>query len=387
MTDLAEPLSTTIDTEPQPSASGGGQPNLSEPVEQQAKAPASLREDIEQAFKADDSTREKEAAKETPKPEPAPKEEPAPKAEPEKQEEAKSETEEKPEPEAKAEEKEQPAKDQREGRRQIDPPAKMLPRAKEVWRNTPREVQTEVERITREHEAEIQRYQQQGQRYERLRDFDELAQRNGRDLRESLAQVHQFETMMAQNPIAALNMALRDAGPRKPDGSPLSLYEVAQHIVQQGPQGYQQSIAQAQQAQQPREDPRIAQMQEQVAKAEERLVMETVIAPFRAAHPRFDELQGTIASFLNSDMIPTSLSASERLAAAYDMAERISPRAHADPPASDSRPAPDRRADDDLSGSRSIKSAPGGVPEEFEDTASSGESIRDSLRNVMRRRA
>src|SRR3546814_12823543 len=88
------------------------------------------------------------------------------------------------------------------------------------------------------------------ERYESVRDFDELARQNGRDLRQSLMQVNELENLLKSNPIAGLNKVLMQAGPHKADGQPVSLMEVAQFIVQKGPQGYQQMMAQAQQPQQ-----------------------------------------------------------------------------------------------------------------------------------------
>src|SRR3546814_11090392 len=61
----------------------------------------------------------------------------------------------------------------------------------------------------------------------------------------------------------------------------------------------------------------------------------TIIDPFKRDHPRYAELEQDIAFFLQSGKIPTSLSPSDRLAAAYDMAERINPPSHAEPRAAD----------------------------------------------------
>jgi hypothetical protein len=54
-------------------------------------------------------------------------------------------------------------------------------------------------------------------------------------------------------------------------------------------------------------------------------VEETIIAPFKQTHERYEELQPDIAFFLNSGKIPSNLSAQQRLEEAYYMAERINP--------------------------------------------------------------
>src|SRR3546814_6668302 len=122
-----------------------------------------------------------------------------------------------------------------------------------------------------EHETATQQHREALERYESVRDFDELARQNGRDLRQSLMQVNELENLLKSNPIAGLNKVLMQAGPRKADGQPVSLMEVAQFIVQKGPQGYQQMMAQAQQPQQQQaqDDPRIAQLQQTIVQMQE----------------------------------------------------------------------------------------------------------------------
>jgi hypothetical protein len=79
------------------------------------------------------------------------------------------------------------------------------------------------------------------------------------------------------------------------------------------------------------------------------------------------------------------LSPSERLAAAYDMAERINPSSGRAGGEGDGSPESARRADDDLSGTKSIKSAPGSVSDAPEFVAKSGETIRQALQAEARK--
>ena len=367
-------LSTTIDTDPTPSASGGGQPALTEPGETN-----SLRADIEAALKETAPKAEPEVADADDKAEV--KEE---KAEPKKQAEPKAEA------PAKEEEPEAaPAKDEVEAEPKGEPkeegkgrhpeaPAKFLPRAKELWRNTPNEVKAEVDRVLREAEESSASYK----RYDDLREFDELAKSNGRDLRESLTKLNHIENVLAQNPIAGLNMILQEIGPRKGDGQAVSLFEVANFIVNQGQQGYQQMVDPPRQ-QEPNGE--VQTLRAEIAQMKVDQAARDIIEPFAAKHPRYHELQDDIALFLESGKIPASLSAPEKLAAAYDMAVRINPSSHAQPSTTD-EPANDRRADSDFGGSaKSIKSSPGSVTEEVEARAEGGESIRDSIVKAARR--
>lgn len=362
--------STVIENDVPPAAVGGG-----EVVE--AAEPQSLRADIEAAMaetktepaKADEEVKE-EPAKEADRAEPG--------KEPEKKEEAK--------PEPKQEEKSEPRQRDTTGKfaEKPDAPANFLPKAKEVWRNTPHAVQSEVARMVADHQNEMKGYQEKTARYESIREFDELAQSNGRELKDSLARMAQVEDMLQSNPIAGLNAILMEIGPRKADGQPYSIREVASFIAQQDDQGYNNLVSQRPQPQQQQDDPRIAQLEQRIQSIQTDHLRSNIIEPFRAAHPRYDELQDDIALFLNSAKIPVSLSPSDRLAAAYDMAERINPPSHGTPRQQDGL-AEQRGVDEPVSSrSPSIKSSPGSVTEDFEPEAKGGESIRESLQKAAR---
>tara|TARA_R100001143_G_scaffold62720_1_gene66810 strand:- start:505 stop:1725 length:1221 start_codon:yes stop_codon:yes gene_type:complete len=262
------------------------------------------------------------------------------------------------------------------------PPKNLLPDAKEKWTNVPRAVQRDIDNMVRESETRVQQLTQQTERYQQLREFDELAQSNGRDLRESLTKLNEIENVFQQNPIAGLNAVLQELAPRKPDGSAVSLYEVAQYVAQQGPENWQKLAAPPQQ--EPQEDPRIAQLQQQLAQERVSNTAANVIEPFKASHPRYDELRAPIAQILKSGMVPASLSPADRLEAAYDMAERLNPSSGvASAPKPKAGPDADARVDEDSSGTKSIKSAPGSASPDL--APDRGGSTADILRDEMRR--
>lgn len=393
MTDLAtdispapEPLSTTIDTDTTTSASGGGVPKI---AAEEPKAP-SLRDTISAVVKEGDTTTKDEAEKPVPevKDDKQPKAEEKPEAKSDRAPDGKFaakapvEGEAKPAPAndtdtvAKAEEKSGEAKHYPE------PPKNFLPDSKEMWRNVPRPVRRDIEIMTREYGEQMERSRVSTERYESIRPFDELAKSNGRDLRESLEKMTHVENLLRSNPIAGLDAILREIGPRKQDGGAISLYDVASHIVSQGPQAYQQNLQQVQQQQPRQPDPQVAQAQQELADTKARLIALEVIAPFRADHPRYDELQEPIAQFLQSGMISPSLSAPERLEAAYVYADRLHP-ASTPPAETEQAPAPESRAADSLNGNKSIRSAPGAVSQDMEPDR--GGSIRDILRDETRK--
>lgn len=398
MTDLAiaepEALSTTLDTTTETGPLGAGVPRTLEteaPDPNAAKEP-SLRDVVSDAVKDDakpkaDDVSDKEAEKETDKKVEVKDEAVADKKDKESDGQKKEETADKVEATKdadKPDDGDEPLAKSDKPTGKIEAPKNFLPDAKEKWVNTPRTVQRDVENMVRTHQEEVERYKAHTERYETIRDFDELAQQNGRDLRDSLMKVHQIENLMQSNPVAGLNSILLEAGPRKADGQPVSLFELAQHIVNQGQQGYQQMVSQRpqQQQQQAQANPEVEQLKQQVAQMQQQQLAASVIDPFKAANPRYDELKDDIALFLKSGKVPASLSPNERLEAAYDMAVRINPSSH-QAAETDTDLANSGGTGKSFSSSKSIKSALGAITPVVEPER--GGSIRDLLAEEAKR--
>lgn len=273
---------------------------------------------------------------------------------------------------------------QSEGQKYHEPPVRFLPKAKEVWANVPHAVKGEIARMSQEHEAEVSKFRHAGERYESIRQFDELAKSNGRELKESLAKINEIEDTLKRSPIAGLEAILREVGPRKADGSHVSLYEVAQFIVQQTPQQFAQSVQPAQQAQtqQRQPDPEVVALKAEIQSMRTDQTVQSVIAPFAAQNPRFQELQEDIAFFLTSGKIPASLPPQERLEAAYDMAVRINPTSSVAPSQAREELADAKTAPSDDAGAKSVRGAPNGGEDPPEKRPA--KSIRALLAEEMR---
>lgn len=256
---------------------------------------------------------------------------------------------------------------QSEGRPHSEPPARFLPEARSKWANVPNEVKAEFHRVTQEFEGEIQRHKEASDRYERIREFDDVARRNGRELPDTLAKIMQVEQQIMRNPIAGLDAILSEIGPRKSDGSPLTLMEVARHIVE-NPEAYQNASRQAMQPQQPQADPQIKSEVETLRSELHMMKAEQTLTPlineFAAHHPDFPELQGRIVEILKSRVIENlygnGLTLEQKLSEAYRMAGGQSPsRSEPEtPPAHSAAPAA-RPVDPD--GQKSVRGAPSGV--------------------------
>lgn len=273
---------------------------------------------------------------------------------------------EKGEPETATAERSAPEDRQSEGRKFAEPPARFLPESRQKWANVPNEVKGEFHRVTQEYEAEIEKHKASTERYEPIRQYDEIARHNGRELKDSLAKVVEIETALARNPIAGLEAVLREVGPRKADGSHLSLMEIAQHIVQ-NPQAYlsasQPAMQRPHQTQSPQKNPEVEELRAEIhaMKAEQTVV--PVITKFAQVHEDYHALEAQIAKVLGSGVIEqiygTGLSAEQKLAEAYRMAGGRGPSSRSEMPADapeHSEAVTTRPVDPD--GSKQIRGAP-----------------------------
>lgn len=252
-----------------------------------------------------------------------------------------------------------------------EPPARFLPESRAKWANVPNEVKAEFHRVSQEYEQEATKHKATVERYESLRQYDEMARNNGRDLKDSLVKMSQIEQALARSPVQGLEMILREIGPRKTDGSPVSLYELAQHVSKLTPQQYQQNIGyQQQQAQQrqPQSDPKVAQLEQTVSQLQGMIAAQQanpIIQKFASDHPDYHSLEQSIATVLKSGIIEqtkgSGLTPEQKLAEAYRIAGgQYSPSHHApqvqEPPAPTHAPSQDRPVDPD--GQKSVRGAP-----------------------------
>jgi len=244
---------------------------------------------------------------------------------------------------------------------QTPPPEKLLPTAKEKWANVPGEVKVDFARIVKEHEAEVS-----GARefIQPLVKYHQMAQQSGTSLPDALERYVGMEQALRNDPAQGFKQLLdnMEMDPTQAIGQILKAYGVnpqalAQHIAQ-SPEAYMPQ--QPRQQPQTPEDPRIAQLQTALQQQQAEHLRDTVIEPFKASHPRYNELERDIAFFLQSDRIPSSLGHRERLEVAYDMAARINPASNyeAPEPQQDLATPPSRAVAQDLGGNKSVRGAP-----------------------------
>lgn len=267
-----------------------------------------------------------------------------------------------------------------------EPPARFMPAEKELWRHVPNQLKSAVARIEREYAAEAETHAAARQFHEELREYDELAKRTGTTVKEALKSYVELEQSFARDPSGTLPRLLQKVG-MNPMDAVLAVLKSAGATPQQfaehvrlNPGQYQgQAMQPMRQPAQPAPDPMASRALEEVQELKHHLVRQEVLTnvvdPFRAEHPRFDELQEDIAFFLNSGKIPDSMDDFERLAAAYDMADRINPASYRDEPQAE--PAQPTALVNPVAGKKSIRGAPTGGKAPAMRTP----SIRDALAN------
>lgn len=242
-----------------------------------------------------------------------------------------------------------------EGRDYSKPPAHFLPRAKEAWATVNPDVQGEVHRMAQNYEKGIAEYKESHENWSKLKDFDQIAKSAGTTVPDYLRSVYAIDQLIRTNPVEGIKRVLATAN--------ITPEQYARHILQQSQQPANPQAQQQGQLQQTVQQltQKLSQMEQRDQQREEEArlaqVAQRFIEPFKADHPRYDELESDIAFFLKSGKIPQTLSETERLEAAYDMAERINPApkfgANTGPgtPAAPSRPL-------DPAGTKSITGAP-----------------------------
>lgn len=194
-----------------------------------------------------------------------------------------------------------------------DAPSRFDDAAKSEWQNAPESVKGAVTRAVKELEDGLTKYKANHERYEQFREYDDTAKANGRDLRESIASVVEFEKMVRTNPIAAIDYALREAGPRDSQGRPITLNDIVSHVSGQTTDQRVQSLQDENN-----------QLRSEIQQMKDRERIPQMIDEFKAApgHERFDELVPAIVPLLKQGFT---------LENAYEFASATTPAAKEEP--------------------------------------------------------
>lgn len=265
--------------------------------------------------------------------------------------------------------------------RDIDkPPARFLPRAKEKWAEADPDIRGEVRRMEANYEKGLQEHRESHEFRKELREFEDMAKEHGTTVKDALKNYTAIDNLLKTNPVAGVERILSSIGI-----TPQQYADYVQNAPAQAPA-----------------DPKVSQLEQTVRQLQQQLqgvtqttqesqqqaqlsqVQNNIIAPFRASlgdNDRYEELEEDIAFFLNSDKVPSTLSAQRRLEVAYDMAERINPvgQMHQNT-ARLNTATPERPINP--AGAKSIKGAPNGTAVPKGATLKSREAIEAAMRQI-----
>lgn len=243
-----------------------------------------------------------------------------------------------------------------------EPPKGFDEAAASEWEAVPESVRGAVHRRTQEMERGIEKYRAAAQEYEPIKQFSDMAKQSGTTLDQALQRYVGMEQQLRKDPMSGLQAVVANLGLKKPDGSAVTLRDIAASIVGQKPD----QIASRQEATISRLTQQVEALTQQLGGVSRHFeqqqeqakvsTAQTTWDGFKAEHPRAAELEPHIAEFLTKYPSPGT-PAGERLRDAYDWAVARNPSvAHTDVPPlvqTQASPAPNP------AGQKSISGAPG----------------------------
>jgi len=177
-------------------------------------------------------------------------------------------------------------------------PARFLENAKRDWESAPESVKEEVHRTIKNMEDGLHKHKESADRYEKVREYDELARKNGREgVHESLKQIKEIEDTFQRNPIEGLK--------RVTDHFGVNLQAVAARIMGENPD---QRVHEA--------HTRIQELEAKIQHMEMAAKAPDLVAEFAAKNERFEELSTVIATLLKNGV-------AHDLESAYELASAL----------------------------------------------------------------
>lgn len=224
-------------------------------------------------------------------------------------------------------------------------PQRFSPDAKAAWENSPEPVKAEIHRAVRELESGINEYKQ---KYEPIKQYDDLARQYGTTVKDALDRYTTLERELNGTPqekFAALQKVFDYAG--------VNMREFAAQLAGQQPD--QMGVHYEAQMRELRGEN--AELKERLSAYEQKEQDATMqsVEEFAGKHPRFDELSPTIAKFLETGF-------AENLDEAYVMADRLKPAAanvSPETPVIPATAAPQPREQKSIAGAPTPGSSPG----------------------------
>jgi hypothetical protein len=257
-----------------------------------------------------------------------------------------------------------------------DPPPRMAEHARGEWAATPERVRGEFHRLAQETEGMHRHYKADYETMESIRPFHQMAQEHGTTLQRALSNYTSMERKLRSDPVGGLDVIVNNLGLKTADGQPITLRDVAYHVLSQSPeqlkqiqQGNQQQAASHQIGALHQEVQGLKQALTQMHTQQQFTYTRSEVDSFADTHPRFDELGVAIHREINLGF---------SLEEAYDRADKLYPSHAAQ---TRTQPAQTRTAD------KSISGAPSGPSNGTGERKKDGKpvALRDAIGNAIKR--
>jgi len=257
-----------------------------------------------------------------------------------------------------------------------DPPQRMAEHARGEWAATPERVRGEFHRLAQETDGMHRHYKADYETMESIRPFHQMATQHGTTLNRALTNYVSMEQKLRSDPVGGLDVIVNNLGLKTADGQPITLRDVAYHVLSQSPeqlkqiqQGNQQQAASHQIGALHQEVQGLKQALTQMHTQQQFTYTRSEVDSFADAHPRFDELGAAIHREINLGF---------SLEEAYDRADKLYPTHAAQ---TRTQPAQTRTAD------KSISGAPSGPSNGTGERKRDGKpvALRDAIGNAIKR--
>ena len=204
-----------------------------------------------------------------------------------------------------------------------DPPPRFSEQAQADWHGAPESVRGAVHQMQREFAGAYQKYREAAQVIEPIRPFHEMAQQHGTTLEKALTNYVGMEQKLRSDLIGGLDVIVNNLGLKGQDGRPITLQDVAHHVLSMTPeqrrmtsQGNQTQAIDMRMGQLHQTVESLAQTVSQMQYQNHFQHTRSAIDVFADSHPRFDEL---------SDLIKNELDHGYSLEDAYQRATLLRP--------------------------------------------------------------
>ena len=204
-----------------------------------------------------------------------------------------------------------------------EPPRRFSEPARAEWNATPESVRGAVDKMARDFQGAYEKFRGDYEVMETLRPYHELAQKQGTSLEKAFTNYYQMEQKLHSDVVGGLDIIVQNLRLKGPNGEPITIRDVAHHIMNMSPEQHRLTVQQNQQSAADMRLGQLHQIVEKLATNFEQLQFQQRVKDTRAQvdefaekHPRFDEL---------GPQIKQELDLGFPLEVAYQRADRLNP--------------------------------------------------------------